>query len=416
MVSGRWNLPLLCRTDGVAMDAGCRPAVLPVSVDVSGIDMPCICLAEPPAEPFVAPAECRQEFRGPMCLDHIDPELEVIPLLDSGTDCQDEVSSPDGSPMVISPIVGLLPSQGEDDINLTQILPEFGILPAFVTPIVDQYAEGEIPTTECHPPEVPADLFVMPTEPIDGVRSTRDLTVPAFPTPEGMSVFPLQTWRSPPSAEKTAKFRLQSRDQAHSLRERVNAPDVSREGPVDVHRVRHHLATPLRSCQDGQGCPFRITSFDLEIKETDSSQEYGVQLHDPCLLKYVGAPESARLLSRDPVYLVEHMGREKTLSAALQLQHDAGLILSNVQILQQLVTALHGASANVMGAVRGHQPFPTQAMQHVLPSGGVRRAAHYMTAMGLWRPPIAPGIQESLPGAACEACMSCGNCFPEMPQ
>ena len=49
--------------------------------------------------------------------------------------------------MVISPIVGLLPSQGEDDINLTQILAEFGTLSAFVTPIIDQYAEGEMPPT-----------------------------------------------------------------------------------------------------------------------------------------------------------------------------------------------------------------------------------------------------------------------------
>ena len=67
---------------GVVFD--CRPAVLPVSVDVSGIDMRTVRHTEPPAEPFVAPAECKQEFRGPMWLDHIDPELEVIPLLDSG--------------------------------------------------------------------------------------------------------------------------------------------------------------------------------------------------------------------------------------------------------------------------------------------------------------------------------------------
>ena len=80
------------------------------------------------------------------------------------------------------------------------------------------------------------------------------------------------------------------------------------------------------------------------------------------------------------------------------------------------MTALHGASANVMGAVRGHQPFPTQAMQHALLSGGVVRAAHYMMAMGLWRPPIPPGIQGSLPVAVCEACMSCGVGFPEMPK
>ena len=97
-----------------------------------------------------------------------------------------------------------------------------------------------------------------------------------------------------------------------------------------------------------------------------------------------------RLLSHSPEYWVQHMGREKTLSAALQIQHDAGLILSNVQVLQQLVTALNSASSNVMRAVRSRQPFPTDAMQHVLPAYRVRRAAHYMTAMGLWRPPVAP--------------------------
>ena len=86
----------------------------------------------------------------------------------------------------------------------------------------------------------------------------------------------------------------QSGDTVNSLRERVNAPDVSREGPFDVHRIRHHPDKPLRSRQDSQGCPFHITSYDLEIEESDFSQEYGVQQHDPRLLEYVGAPESAR--------------------------------------------------------------------------------------------------------------------------
>ena len=140
-----------------------------------------------------------------------------------------------------------------------------------------------------------------------------------------------------------------------------------------------------------------------------------MQLHDPCLLEYVGAPESARLLSRSPEYWLQYMGREKTLSAALQLQHDAGLILSNVQVLQQLVTALHGASSNVMWAVRGCQPFPHHAMQHALPSFRFRRAAHYMRAMGSWRPPLAPGIRGPLPVATCPTCMSCGDCFPDVP-
>ena len=205
------------RTMAGAVVFDCRPAVLPVSVDVSGIDMQTVRRAEPLAEPVVAPTEREQEFTAPMWLNDIDPELEATPLLDSGTDCQDELSSPDGSPMVISPIAGLLPSQGEDDINLARILAEFGTLPAFVSPIMDQYAEGEMPPTEYHPPELPPDLFVMPAGPGDGGSLTRDLTVPTFPpgntppAPEGMSGFPLHTctWRSPPSEEKSTKFRLQ---------------------------------------------------------------------------------------------------------------------------------------------------------------------------------------------------------------
>ena len=83
-------------------------------------------------------------------------------------------------------------------------------------------------------------------------------------------------------------------------------------------------------------------------------------------------------------------GRKPSLP---QIQHDAGLILSNVQVLQQLVTALNGASSGVMRAVRGRQPFPTDTMQHMMPSYRVHRAAYYMTAMGLWRPPVAPEIR-----------------------
>ena len=194
----------------------------------------------------------------------------------------------------------------------------------------------------------------------------------------------------------------------------MNVPDLSREGPFDIHRGHQHSGASLRLLQDNQGCPIRLTSYDAEEGGPDFSPAYGVQFHDPHLLEYVGTPESARLLSRSPEYWVQHMGREKTLSTELQLQHDAELILSNVQVLQQLVTALNGASSGVMWAVSGRQPFPTDTMQHVMPSYRVRRAAHYMTAMGLWRPPVAPEIRGPLPVATCNACMSCSECFPDV--
>ena len=90
-----------------------------------------------------------------------------------------------------------------------------------------------------------------------------------------------------------------------------------------------------------------MTSYE-EHSGPDFTPAYGVQL-----LEYVGTPESARLLTRSPEYWLHHMGREKTLSSALQLQHDAGLILSNVQVLQQLVTALNRTSSYVMRVVHG---------------------------------------------------------------
>ena len=130
-------------------------------------------------------------------------------------------------------------------------------------------------------------------------------------------------------------------------------------------------ASPVASpqlLQDTQGCLFRMASYDVEAGGQNFSPTYGVQLHDPRLLEYIGAPESAQLTSRSPEYWVHHMGREKALSAALslQLQRDAGLILSNVQVLQQLVTALSRTSSDVLRAVHGRQPFPATAIQHAI--------------------------------------------------
>ena len=119
--------------------------------------------------------------------------------------------------------------------------------------------------------------------------------------------------------------------------------DRSREGPFDIHQDNSRSVPSPRLLQDTQGCLFQMTLYDVESDGPNFAPEHGVQLHDPRLLEYVGAPESARLTSRSPEYWVHHMGREKALSAALQLQHDVGL--SNVQVLQQLVTSLNRTSS-----------------------------------------------------------------------
>ena len=81
--------------------------------------------------------------------------------------------------------------------------------------------------------------------------------------------------------------------------------------------------------------------------------------------------------------------------------------------------ASHGVESDVVRrdeVVHDRRPFPTDAMQQVVPTYRVRRAAHYMTAMGLWRPPTTPEIRGPLPLATCNACMSCSDCFPDVPQ
>ena len=55
-------------------------------------------------------------------------------------------------------------------------------------------------------------------------------------------------------------------------------------------------------------------------------------MHHPRLLEWVGAPESARLLSRLPAEWLQVMNRRDTLHAALQLQRDASLMSSNLMV------------------------------------------------------------------------------------
>ena len=156
------------------------------------------------------------------------------------------------------------------------------------------------------------------------------------------------------------------------------------------------------------GCQYQMTSYD-NTDVTDVDPTYGLQLHHPCFLEYVGAPESVRLLSRPPGYRLHHMDREEAVSAALQLQHDAGLMMTIMQVLGQFVTSLNRMSSEVMRLAFGQEQYASAVVQAVSPSPRIRRASHYMTAMGLWHPPGGPGTPGPLPTS------SCNNTTPHAP-
>ena len=146
----------------------CRLALLPVYLAVSGIDMLEVRSSILPAKIDVVPPEHEQPFGGGEdLLGFICPELSVAPLLDSGTDLEDELPSPDASPVFIGHRVALLPAQVEENVDLAQVLAEFGTLPAIVTPIHDPLEERVVPPAECRTPGAHVDLLVTPAGPTD---------------------------------------------------------------------------------------------------------------------------------------------------------------------------------------------------------------------------------------------------------
>ena len=123
-----------------------------------------------------------------------------------------------------------------------------------------------------------ADLNL--TQPEAGPSFTGDLTGGLFPA---ISLTPV---RAPAAASRHG-------GESDAVGGPSGAPDLSREGPFDRQQDNPCSAASPQLLQDTQGCPFRMTSYDEGTDRPYFAPAYGVQLHEPRLLEYVGAPESA---------------------------------------------------------------------------------------------------------------------------
>ena len=160
------------------------------------------------------------------------------------------------------------------------------------------------------------------------------------------------------------------------------------------------------------GCPYRFSESG-GLPFTDGNPAYGLQLHHPRFLELVGAPESARLLDCPPTFWVDQLGKEQAMAAAINLQRDAGVMLSNLQILSQFAMVMNRMSFSMMALGLGQSLFPRVEVDDLSPAPRAARAASYMSAMGLWRPQTGPGAPGLVPVSSCCSCMSCKYCFPE---
>ena len=160
------------------------------------------------------------------------------------------------------------------------------------------------------------------------------------------------------------------------------------------------------------GCPYRFLESD-EFPFIDGKPVSGLQLHNPRFLELVGAPESARLLDRAPLYWVEEMGKERAMVAAATLQRDVGVMLSNLKILSQFAMALNRMSFSMMALGLDRSVFLGAEMEEQSLAPRARRAAPYMSAMVLWRPQENPTAQRPAPTPPCNLCRNCKYCFPD---
>ena len=92
-------------------------------------------------------------------------------------------------------------------------------------------------------------------------------------------------------------------------------PDLSLEGPFDVHQDRTVSGASPRVLDGMRGCQYCMTSYDQDSGGPDVWDTVA----RPAAVRVCGCTESARLLSHSPEYWLHHLGHEKTLAAALQL-------------------------------------------------------------------------------------------------
>ena len=130
----------------------CRPPLLPVSMDISGVDL-------------LGAVVQWGDLLGLICL-----ELGVAPLVDPGTDVEDEQPTPVGSPSpVVDRAVPLSASSGVD-LELTRVLLKDSVLPVMVTPTVDPKWESSMTPAEYPVPPIP-ELSVVVSDPLEAASS-----------------------------------------------------------------------------------------------------------------------------------------------------------------------------------------------------------------------------------------------------
>ena len=410
----------------------CRPSILPVSIPISGLSPETIS----EARNCVSYQQLEESGRSIMNMDTNEISIDRIVGFawnDGGTDVEDELPSPVLSPVrIVSP--SITPADSADpfggvenfDMDLAKVLCDVSVLPSLVTPLVDEEAAVGGTVADYAPPAAPViePVESSPFMPDSAADTSLDggflqlLREPREPLTVTPPVSPMVADTSTPaerpdSQRETLPIPSISPILPTGAVHADTGPDLSMEGPFNAYDVVPDTGQSPVVMDSMTGCQYRMTSYEERVTDSDMNPSYGIHMHAPRVIEYMDAPESACLMGRTPEYWLQHMGREHTIQAALRLHHDASLIMTNIQIMSQLATSFSRAASEVMRTIHDREPFPTEAVDLVTPGRQVRRAAHYMAAMGLWRPTSAPVFPGPVSASSCNSCMACDDCFPD---
>ena len=330
----------------------CRPSVLPVSIPLSGLSPDTIsearkCVSYRPSEET-----------GQSIMDMDTNEITINRIVgfewdEAGTDLEDELPTPVLSPtQIVVPVIppaGIADPFGRGDgfdLDLAKVMCDVSLIPSLILPLEDvevppcsSAAEYAAPATLALETVLESPGYTVPEE--SGFTWIPGFS-PPVPTPavttaiSSMVAEPMQLPMVPPtpddnttvldteSARKTEwaqVFVVEATEGSPSSAMCADANDVgldlSREGLFDACEAEHEPGQSPLVLNSMPGCQFRMTSYNDSTNRDDLDPAYGIHLHDPRMMEYMGAPESARLLGRTPEYWLEHMGRERTVQAAL---------------------------------------------------------------------------------------------------
>ena len=140
---------------------------------------------------------------------------------------------------------------------------------------------------------------------------------------------------------------------------------LARQGPFLAERSPEYIRS------FGAGCAFRNTTY-RDSDYAAPSGEYGLPMHHPRFLEWIGIPQSASLLEIGGTWWLDNLSRDQAITAAVHLQRDVGLMSKIIELCLST------------------RDFPAEEVAAGALGPRVCRASVQMEAMGLWRPSLDP--------------------------